>query len=49
MKGATEKTNVTQPETETFPVQRRKARQTPKPNHGQAVARSQPATGVCRG
>lgn len=51
MKGATEKTdgNVTQSEAETLPVQRRKARQIPKPDHGQAVARSHPATGVCRG
>lgn len=51
MKGATEKThrNVTQSETETLPVQRRMARQIPKPDHGQAVARSHSATGVCRG
>lgn len=40
-------TEMWQSETETFPVQRRKA--IPKPKHGQAVARSHPATGVYRG
>lgn len=49
MKGATEKTHRLWSETETFPEQRRKARQIPKPNQGQAVARLHPATGVCRG